>query len=310
VGWRAILNPVLTVIGEALIDFIGEQDGVHYAARPGGSPLNVAVGLARLGNPTAMMARLSGGALGDRLRTHATGNGVDLAWAPVATEAASLAVVSLDDAGHAAYDFYVDGTADRQWRDDELQQPPDTTVVHTGSLATWIEPGASRIAAMLERSENLLVSFDPNARPRLMGAGARERIERFVALAHVVKASDEDLNWLYPDSTPEEVAQDWLARGPGVVVVTLGGAGCVAFTAGGEVIRRPAVDVTMVDTVGAGDSFMAALLDGLVRGGWATPALLADADLVSVIERASRAAGLTCQRPGADPPTLTELDGG
>ena len=303
---------MLTVIGEALIDFIGEPGGAGYTAHPGGSPLNVAVGLARLGNPTAMMGRLSIGALGDRLRAHASSNGVDLRWAPAAAEPATLAVVSLDQAGRAAYDFYVNGTADWQWTDDELRLPAGTTVVHTGSLAAWIEPSASRIAtalekARLEQSRDILISFDPNARPALMDEAARARIERFVATAHVVKASDEDLTWLYPDSTPDESAARWIGSGPGLVVVTYGGDGCAAFTPDGAVLRHPAATVAVVDTVGAGDSFMAALLDGLVRGGWATPGTLADADIAAVIERASRAAAITCGRAGANPPTSAEL---
>jgi fructokinase len=303
---------VLTVIGETLIDLIGGSDGETYAARPGGSPLNVAVGLARLGNPTALMARLATGVFGSQLRTYATGNGLDLRWAVTAAEPATLAVVAIDDAGQAAYDFYVDGTADWQWTDAELRRmPDDTEVVHTGSLAAWRTPAIADVLESVRAGGSALITFDPNIRPLLMGSRpeAVALVERYVGLAHVVKVSDEDLTWLYPGQPAEEIAAAWLRLGPDLVVTTFGKDGCAAWSRSGTVVRRPAVTVEVVDTVGAGDAFMAALIDGLVRGGFAHPGADVPADaLAGVVERATLAAGLTCGRPGADPPTRAELD--
>jgi fructokinase len=159
------------------------------------------------------------------------------------------------------------------------------------------------------------ISYDPNVRPALLGEPARARpdIERLVTLSDVVKVSDEDLRWLYPDPSDEEVAQDWFALGPALVVVTRGGAGVYAVAANVE-LRREAVPIDLVDTVGAGDSFTSGLLDGLHRAdlvGAARRDALAAIDratLESVVEEAALIAAITCSRPGADPPTRPELD--
>jgi fructokinase len=159
------------------------------------------------------------------------------------------------------------------------------------------------------------VSYDPNVRPALLGDAARARpdIEHLVAMSDVVKVSDDDLRWLYPDRSDEEVAQGWLASGPALVVVTRGGAGAYAVSAGLE-LRRAAVPIDLVDTVGAGDSFTSGLLDGLLRadliGGARRDALatIDEATLGSVVDAAALIAAITCSRPGADPPTRAEVD--
>jgi fructokinase len=159
------------------------------------------------------------------------------------------------------------------------------------------------------------ISYDPNVRPALLGTPERARpgIEHLVALSDVVKVSDEDLHWLHPGRPDEEVARDWLARGPAVVVVTRGGQGVYAVTADLEV-RRPATPIDLVDTVGAGDSFTSGLLDGLGRadliGGARREALSAidESSLVSILDDASLVAAITCSRPGADPPTRAEVE--
>lgn len=307
---------MISVIGESVVDMVAGDDGRSYTAHPGGSPLNVAVGLARLGDPTAFVARLSTGALGRMLRAHAETNGVDLSWAVPADEPATLAVVSVDEAGQAAYDFYAEGTADWQWQDGEPHLPPRSQVVHTGSVAAWRPPGGDRIADAVARARaegRVLISYDPNIRPALLGdpASARPLIERYVALAHVVKVSEEDLRRLYPERRASEIAEGWLALGADLVVVTYGGEGCLGLTRGGAALRRPAMPVQVVDTVGAGDAFTAGLLDGLLRGGHATPALigaLPEAELTGLLDQAAVVAGLTCGRAGADPPTRAELE--
>lgn len=306
---------MFAVLGEAIVDLVAGADG-RFTPHPGGSPLNVAVGLARLGRPTALLARLSTTTFGVLLHDHAETNGVDLTVTASATEPASLAVVSTDGAGQPRYDFYVDGTADWQWRPGELQVPSGTQILHTGSLATWQPPGAEQVAnavAGARAAGTTLISYDPNVRPGLLGdpATGRRVVDRYVALAHLVKASAEDLSWLYPGIALPEVAYGWLATGgPRLVVVTDGSRGCRAFRAPGDVLEVPATPVRVVDTVGAGDAFMAALLDGLAHVGVVQPDGLSGISrdaLAGVLRRASLAAALTCGRPGADPPGTAEL---
>jgi fructokinase len=317
---------VITIIGEAIIDLVHTEGkafvrsepasgAILFAAHPGGSPLNVAVGLARLDRPTAMMARFAGDAFGRILRNHAESNDVDVSAAVPAAEHATLAVVTLDGEGRATYDFYWDGTADWQWTDAELAAlPAGTEILHTGSLAAWTEPGADRIAALMERMRtDVLVSYDPNVRPKLLGTPEKVRpmVARSVAAAHVVKASDDDVRWLYPDEQIDDVARRWVAAGPELVVITRGAAGASAFTKTGLEISRPGIPIQLVDTVGAGDAFTAGLLDGLASGGFCRPGALAGISgsrLAEIIDRAILAAAITCERPGADPPTRSALD--
>ena len=309
---------VVAVAGEALVDFVpAGRDGVFEAA-PGGSPANVAVGLARQEVPVRLLARLAEDLLGHRLRAHLAGNGVDLSHAVVAAEPTSLAIVAVGRDGVVEYDFRVQGTADWQWRDHEVAGALDGPVValHAGSLALTMTPGADVLQRLMARARDAMtVSYDPNCRPLLMGAPetVRGRIEALVALADVVKASADDLAWLLPGRAPEQVAEDWLARGPSLVVVTLGPAGLLAATRQVGVLRRPGRTVTVVDTVGAGDACMAALLAGLHRRqllGADRRAALAAVDAATLTELADEAvlaAGITCTRHGADPPTAAEL---
>ncbi|HEY2043662.1 MAG TPA: carbohydrate kinase [Jatrophihabitans sp.] len=312
---------MVCVIGEALIDLVRGAD-VHeisaadgslpYRAHPGGSPYNVAIGLARLGQHTLLQARFSDDAFGRQLRAHASDNEVDLSIAVAAAEPSTLAIVGIDEAGNASYDFYLNGTADWQWRPSELDRmPADQSWVHTGSLASWTQPSAAVIEAHLHRlraSRPVTISYDPNIRPRLMGEhqAAVDTVERFVALAHVVKASAEDLNWLYPGRDIAPVLRAWRDLGPAVVVVTDGGQGAHAIAASGEPITVPSRPVTVVDTVGAGDAFMAGLINALATSKALHTGLDHEA-LRAVIDEASTVAALTVAKAGANPPTATEL---
>ncbi len=306
---------MLTVLGEAIVDLVGEGDR-RYRAHPGGSPLNVAVGLGRLGQPVSLAARLSRDAFGAMFRDHLAAAGVDPRHLVTATEPSSLAVATVDDAGVAAYDFWTEGTADWQWTAAELAGVVDdgTVALHTGSIALELEPGASRVLELLRqvrRAGRVTVSYDPNVRMARRGgvAEGRRAVERVVALAHLVKVSSEDLEWLYPGEDPVAAARRWSGAGPELVVVTLGGDGAVALPAGGAEVRRAAPPVTVVDTVGAGDAFSSGLLATLAERGalGAGPGRLAAVDLPAVLDRACLVAALTCARPGADPPTLAEL---
>lgn len=305
---------MFVVVGEALVDLVGQRGGRTLAAHPGGSPANVALGLARLGNPVTLKTRLGRDALGAMIRDHLEASGVVVDAGPdddaVAT---SLAIATLA-AGIASYDFRI------AWDVPSLVPlPVETRCLHTGSLATVLAPGDANVLDLLEREHErgrVTVSYDPNVRPALMGehATARLAVERLVALSDVVKVSDEDLRWLYPDRPYEGVAGAWLESGPALVVVTRGDAGVYAVSRSVE-LHRAAIAVDLVDTVGAGDSFTSGLLDGLRRadliGAARRDALAAidDATLDDVVDEAARIAAITCSRPGADPPTRAQLDG-
>ena len=300
------------VVGEALVDLVGQRGGRTLAAHPGGSPANVALGLGRLGVTVTLKTRLGRDSLGEMIRGHLEASGVRVDGGPGEGVSTSLAIATLA-AGIASYDFRI------EWDVGDLSPlPVETRCLHTGSLATALAPGKDSVVDLIQREHErgrVTISYDPNVRPALLGEPARARpdIERLVTFSDVVKVSDEDLRWLYPDRSDEEVAQDWLALGPALVVVTRGGAGVYAVAADVE-LRRDAVPIDLVDTVGAGDSFTSGLLDGLHRAdlvGAARRDGLAGIDratLESVVEEAALIAAITCSRPGADPPTRAELD--
>ena len=310
--------PRFAIIGEALIDLVDPGDDSPCLAHPGGSPYNVAIGLARLGQPTALIARFSRDGLGSVLRDHATRSNVDLSWCvDDPSRATTTAMVSLTD-GIATYHFTIEGTAGFAWTDAELVIPPSAQIVHTGSLASWLPPGSEvigrRLAALHEAGE-VLVSYDPNVRPQLQPdvAAARDQIEATLPHAHVVKASDEDVRWLYGADPLQSVAQRWLAAGPTLVVITRGAAGPIAFTLGGAPLEGAVRPVDVVDTVGAGDAFTSGLLDGLGRHAItspaALPALVGDPSMLAdVLDHAALVAALTCTRAGAAPPRWAELE--
>ena len=308
--------PVFVVIGEALIDLAAPANGGSAIARPGGSPMNVAVGLARLGQRTAFAGRLSADRFGSVLRRHLEESAVDLRYVVAATEASTIAVVNLAG-GQATYEFSLG--ADFHWSAGELAfLPGGARAVHFGSLASWLPPGDAAIAAAvsgLRRSESVLISYDPNVRPSLQRdpAAARQRVEHSVSLAHVVKASLADLHWLYGEhADADAIARDWLDLGSRLVVITLGADGATGWVPGQSPVSRPEYPAAVVDTVGAGDAFTSGLLDALARRDLAGPASLAKladpVQLAAVIDDASCVAGITCSRPGADPPARAEVD--
>ena len=312
---------VFAVIGEALIDMVQPEPGDTFAAKVGGGPLNIAVGLQRLGHRTHMMARFSTGSLGALVRGHAESNGLDLSASVATDDPTTLAFATLDEERHASYDFYVEGTADWGWTAEELAQlPTDARVVHTGSVAAAISPGADALLALwqqLHSDGRVLLSFDPNVRPALVGerSVAVARTEAFVATSHVVKASDEDLAWLYPDEALGDVVRRWARMGPELVVMTRGADGCVAETRSGLSAERPGLAVQVVDTIGAGDSFESGLLSGLADAELVEPtslAQLSSAQLDSVLQRAATVAAITVAVPvpirRAEPSTTQSAD--
>ena len=307
------------MLGEALVDLTADDrpqvpGGLAMTARAGGSPANVAIGLARLGVHTSFAGRISGDPLGTFLRAQLERSDVDLALAIDASEPTTVAIVGLDEAGAAAYTFYLDGTADWQWVPAELPANVAGAAVHTGSLAIALEPGAQVLADWIatQRARDVFISLDPNVRPALVleRPGYRPRLEALIAQAQLVKASDDDLQALEPGVDPLETATAWAQRGPDLVVVTHGAAGSTAIVAGREPVRCEAAAVRVVDTVGAGDAFAAGLIAFLAEAAGLRPGACAQLDR-EALTRALRFAGLvaaiTCTRRGADPPRRAEL---
>ncbi len=326
------------VVGECLVDLAPASTGApaertagtgkvaawarQLVAMPGGGPANIAVGLVRLGVPTAFAGRFSRAGFGPWLRNYLVANGLDLALSVDADEDATLALVTLDDQGRATYTFYGPGTADWQWEANELPDLATTTpadlgisAVHSGSIALTLEPGAGVLAkwlAGLRRGNRVLVSFDPNMRPSLVGdlSAYRERLPGVISSSHIVKASDEDVEVLYPGATTPEVADKWLSAGVSLVVITEGALGATAFHQNGARAHAAPPLIVVVDTIGAGDSFSAGLLAYFAKNGFLEPAALAalgEGHLHDAIAQAVAASALTCTRPGADPPTEQEL---
>ncbi|WP_238950641.1 carbohydrate kinase family protein [Mycobacterium sp. IDR2000157661] len=276
----------------------------------GGSPLNVAVGLARLGRGVDFLTHIGSDARGRRIANHVEQAGARLVKDSTDAARTSTALATLDENGSASYEF------DVEW---QLTGTPEVTpplVVHTGSIATVLEPGCLATAALLDTYHpSATVTFDPNVRQALIvdDDTARGRIDRLIERCDVVKASDEDLRWIDPDRSPEEVAQAWLALGPSIVAVTLGQRGAFALCAAGAV-RVPAFQVEVVDTVGAGDAFMAGLIDALwsldLLGAERRPALesIGTEMLTGVLGTAAMSSALTVARAGADLPDRASRD--
>jgi fructokinase len=307
---------VLTVIGEALVDLVPDGSAARYRESAGGSPFNVAVGLARLGNRTSLMARFADDCFGRLLRGAAGREGIDLSAAPRAAERATVATASLDDVGEVTYTFEMDGTADWQWTAAELcAVSPATQVLHFGSIAAWTPPGAERIAGLareLGATGTVLISYDPNIRPAVIGPRERavELVERNIRISHVVKASREDVHWLYPDLQIDQVAARWRGLGPALVLVTEGADGASGYRSAGPPIRRPGRPVDVIDTIGAGDAFTAGLLTGLARRRLYRSGRIrgiSEGTLADILDEAILVAAITCERAGADPPRLDEL---
>jgi fructokinase len=300
----------LLVVGEALIDVV-IRPGAEPVEHVGGSPANVAVGLARLGHDVRFATRVGDDARGTRIRKHLTGHGVRLTEESAAQGPTSVAEAHLDASGAATYTF------DLRWDLPSAPLPESVEHVHTGSIATVLEPGADAVLAGLrEAQDRATVSYDPNIRPSIMGdpVTVRERVEQIVALSDIVKASDEDLALLYPGAGVPEVLRRWARLGPALTVVTRGAEGVVFGVAGsGEVASAPTRATSVVDTVGAGDSFMAGLLSGLASlelTGAAAPPRLRAATLSQVrpaIDRALATSAATVSRAGAYAPTLDEV---
>lgn len=287
------------VIGEALIDIVETDAGT--TEHVGGSPANVALGLGRLGVPVDLLTRLGDDERGRRIAAHLDASGARIDPRSWSQDATSTSHARIEADGSARYTF------DVEW---EVPSPVDTSdadVVHAGSLALFLEPGGSAVADAIDAAAaRATVSIDPNIRGDLLGSRAHvvERFERVAARAHLVKLSDEDAAWLYPGVPLERVIERICARGAAAAVLTRGARGAIGRS-GGDRIAVAAASAAVVDTIGAGDAYMASLIAS--TSGDATRAGSA-ADLAFAMERAAVAAALTVGRAGAHPPTRAELD--
>ncbi len=298
------MEPDVLVVGEALVDVVHAGDG-SVSERAGGSAANVAVALARLGRPVRFATAFAEDAYGAVRADHLAAAGVDLASDPHVVGRTSSAVATIGSDGAASYEFDVD------WQLGEVPVEPPPMAVHVCSLGAVVAPGAADVRALVERVRGTAtITYDVNARPSITGTGAEvvATVEALVRLADVVKVSDEDLETLWPDLPVDDAARRLAGFGPRAVVVTRGGDGAswVESDRRVEVASRP---VTVADTIGAGDTFAAALVDGLWTHGLLGGRLpvLTDDVVADLLGHAARAAAVTVSRPGADPPYRAEL---
>ena len=288
------------VIGESLIDVVRAADGTT-TEHVGGSAANVAVALARLGRPVRFATSFADDQRGRMVAEHLARAGVRVTNDPHSIARTSTAVATLASDGAASYEF------DLEWVLDPPPVEAMPSAVHVCSLGAVLSPGAEVVHAAASRLHgSALVSYDVNARPVITGTGPDlvERVERMASVSDLVKASDEDLAALSPELAPPDAARGLLERGPAAVVVTRGEQGAVWFSPSGPV-EVPSTPVRVADTIGAGDTFSAALIDGLLGRG--DLAVLDGAAIRAVLDRAVRAAAVTVSRPGADPPYASEL---
>jgi fructokinase len=299
------------VVGESLVDVVQPADGGEQHRAVGGSCLNVAVGLARLDVPTTLVTRIGDDELGRLVREHVEASHVVLSDGSVVEGGATSTATAHLDAQHAAtYDF------DLVWDLPAQVLPPELLGMHVGSLGTVLAPGRTAVQDLVRRAvdADVFVSFDPNIRPFFLGDpdAAWADVLELAGGSRLVKLSDEDLRLLRPEPSEAEVCRELLAAPrTELVVLTRGGAGAVAFTEGAE-LGVPAPRIDVVDTVGAGDSFMAAVLAmladwGVLDGGEGALSALDDSRVELLVGGAITAAAITCSRRGANPPTRQEL---
>ena len=309
---------MILVCGEALVDlFLAQPEGAGIPARivAGGSPFNVAIGLARLGQPSAFLGGLSKDHFGQYLSELLSREGVSLDHIHRSSRLTTISVVSTDAFGSPAYSFHGEGAADRMLESKDLPAnlPDSVTALTFGSYTLCVEPVGTAYLALAQREKGKrVISLDPNVRPSIVGdmLAWRTRFDAFLACATIVKASAEDIEIAYGSGTRiGDIARSWLAAGPALVVVTLGEQGAVAFFQGGEV-SVSGRKVVVADTVGAGDTFHAALLARLATSGFLEMSRIATVPrniIVDALGYAIAASSITCSRVGADLPRAVDV---
>ena len=290
------------VCGEVLIDELPS------GAVVGGGPANTAKALARLGHEVAFIDGISTDAYGVKARAELAADGVNLSLAMTSDLPTAVAVVTLAADGGASYVFKLDKTAtfdfNSWWLPDPSRYKPQ--VLHIGTLATLVQPGADVLFDWaLACADFAPVVFDPNIRPQVMSDRAKyvALVEKWIGISSVVKLSDDDLEWLYPGKSPESIANQWLQGGAALVVMTRGADGLIGYTSDG-VVEVAGEKVNVVDTVGAGDTVGAIVVQGLITDGLLN---MRGSVLKDVLHRAAVAAAITCSRAGAQPPYAHEI---
>jgi fructokinase len=318
---------MIVVIGEALIDLIEDKSTAgRYQAVVGGANANVAIALARAGAKQQLLARISSDAFGQKIRQRLVDNKVGLDYAIAAKEPTSVAIASIGSSGGASYSFYVENTADWGWTKDELptQQAMEglgATALQFGCLTMAMPPGNAVVEAWAKEyfdKDLLTLSHDVNVRPALGfdRDSERIRVERVNSFSHLIKASDDDINWLYglePGSNVDQIAWDWISDSAKIVFVTRGGDGASIYRKNKTKFDVAARKVKVQDSVGAGDTFCANTLAQLQKlgalgsGAFDRLAALTDKQLVDIAKVSSVAASMACEKTGAEPPTDAEL---
>jgi fructokinase len=301
------LSDQVWVVGEVLIDLIPDRD--QYFAVVGGGPANTAKALAKLGVETYFIDGVSNDEYGKMAKAELLSANVLLDYAQYSNKPTCTAKVTLSKSGSASYEFVIEGTATFDFSDLWLPDPQKLkpSLLHIGTLATVIEPSASVLFKWAQSVAQVApIVFDPNIRPAVLGNRDEyvKKVEKWVAISSAVKVSDEDLNWLYPGIVIDEIVGKWLEDGVQLVVVTLGDKGITAYRKDEE-ISVDAVKVDVADTVGAGDTVGAVLVEGVVNSG--LDKLSGDV-LKTMLNRAVKAAAITVSRTGANPPSKEEID--
>ena len=304
--------------GEALIDFVPLAHLNAYQPCPGGSVFNIAVGLGRLEVPVGFFCKLSTDYFGDLLLNTLAANGVNTDACLRENGPTTLAFVSLPqrDGAEPRYMFYANDTVDRLLAETELPDLPENIqALHFGSISLVMEPGATALAALMRReSRRRIISLDPNVRPGLIPnkTAYRQNFESWTGLVDILRLSQADFDFLYPDEERERVIGRWFEMGISLCILTLGAEGSIGYTAAGKTAVAAAPQITVADTVGAGDSFLAAVLAFLYDAGKLDQKEqlrdLSTTELTNCLAYAGRAAGINCSRQGADPPTKYEME--
>jgi len=295
------------VAGEALIDLILE--GADRKPIVGGGPANTAKALSKLGIDTQFIDGISSDQYGQMAKKELIAAGLKLDYVKYSDKQTCLAIVSLSDSGSATYEFVIENTATFDFNSGWLPKPQTDrpSLLHIGTLATVIEPGASALFEWAQYVAKFApVVFDPNIRPAVISGREQylAQVEQWVEISSSVKVSDEDIRWLYPSLEINQVVNNWLTTGPSLVVVTYGDKGLTGYRKD-EVVSVEAVQTKVIDAVGAGDTVGAILVEAIVKEGLAS---LIGSRLESMLKRAAKAAAITVSRVGANPPTYQELE--
>jgi fructokinase len=312
------MRTFITSMGECLIDFLPLQDTTQmngFRMYPAGSLLNVAVGVARLGQPAAFASKIANDYFGRSLRAHIDKNNIDTRYLTTTEGLSTLAFVAMED-GQASFTFYGDGTADALMTLDDVPAAlfEETSILHIGSISLLRGTTPETIRTTFEQIKGkALLSLDPNLRPHLVKDEPKYRalLQHLISLTDVLKLSDADLAWLLPNLSIEAALHTLIEQGPAIVVITRGPHGAAALRKERKIIQVPGFAVEVNDTIGAGDTFCAGLLTSLADHGILTHTALlemADEQLHDILRFAVAAAALDCTREGADPPTRAELD--